>query len=49
MACFLGTYGADRNDNHLLDRGPLPKSVRVRATTVARFQIYDPRVPVMVR
>ncbi len=46
---LLGTYGADRNHNYILDRGPLPKSVRQRAQTIARFQFYDPRIPVSLR
>jgi len=28
----------------LVDRGPLKKSVRLRASTVARFNFYDPRI-----
>ena len=32
---FLGL--GDRNYNRILDRGPVPKSVRLRAVTVARF------------
>jgi hypothetical protein len=46
---FVGLYGADRNFNKTLDRGPLPKSVRMRATAVARFCYYDPRVQAMLR
>ena len=46
---LTGQYGADRNHNYLLDRGPLPKSVRQKAQTVARFQFYDPRIPVLLR
>jgi hypothetical protein len=37
----MGTYGADRNGNGRYDRGTVPKSVRLRATQVARFTIYD--------
>ncbi len=32
-----------------LDRGPVPKSVRMRATMVGRFNFYDPRVPLVIR
>lgn len=32
-----------------LDRGPLPRSVRMRAVTVARFNFYDPRLPLSIR
>jgi hypothetical protein len=32
-----------------LDRGPLPRSTRLRAVTVARFNYYDPRLPLSVR
>jgi hypothetical protein len=46
---FSGRWGADRNRNSLLDRGPVPKSVRMRATLVARFNYYDPRVPALLR
>ncbi len=46
---FVGLYGADRNFNKLLDRGPIPKSVRLRATSVARFNYYDPRIPCILR
>jgi len=28
----------------LVDRGPLGKSTRLRASTVARFNFYDPRI-----
>jgi hypothetical protein len=48
-ALFTGAYGGDRNFNHLLDRGPLPKAVRLRATVVARFNFYDLRVPAAIR
>ncbi len=41
---FSGLHGADRNFNKQLDRGPLPASSRMRATTVARFNYYDGRV-----
>jgi hypothetical protein len=46
---FTGLYGADRNFNKKLDRGPVPKSVRLRAVEVARFNFYDPRVQTVVR
>ncbi len=32
-----------------LDRGPVPKSVRMRASVIARFNFYDPRLPLVVR
>lgn len=32
-----------------LDRGPVPKSVRMRAVVVARFNFYDPRIPLVTR
>lgn len=41
---LLGLYGADRNGNRRFDRGETPTSVRMRATTVARFNFYNPRV-----
>ncbi len=46
---FSGLYGADRNQNGVLDRGPLVESVRMRATTIARFVVYDPRLPLTLR
>ena len=46
---FSGLYGADRNFNRVLDRGSVPRSVRLRATTVARFNFYDPRLPMTIR
>ncbi len=49
MSIFSGIYGADRNFNLRLDRGPLPKSARLRAIEVARFNYYDPRIPDMIR
>lgn len=38
---FMGIHGADRNGNGRFDRGTVPKSVRLRATQIARFTIYD--------
>jgi hypothetical protein len=49
ITVLTGQYGADRNHNYRLDRGPLPKSVRQRAQLIARFQFYDPRIPVLLR
>ncbi len=46
---FNGLYGADRNFNKRLDRGPLPTSARLRAQPVARFNFYDPRLICLVR
>lgn len=46
---FTGVYGADRNYNKKLDRGTVPKSVRLRAQVVARFNFYDPRVQAIMR
>ncbi|HYE04015.1 MAG TPA: hypothetical protein VEL07_00730 [Planctomycetota bacterium] len=46
---FVGRWGADRDADGVLDRGPLPPSVRLRATTVGGFVFYDPRVPLTVR
>jgi hypothetical protein len=60
-AIFSGQYGADRNANGTmvengvnvwrgrLDRGPVPKSTRLRAITVARFNYYDPRLTLVIR
>ncbi len=38
----FGHYGADRNANGVLDRGPVPASARMRATTLVRLNFYDP-------
>ena len=46
---FLGLYGADRNFDGILDRGILKKSIRLRASTVARYNFYDPRLTVVFR
>ncbi len=46
---FNGRYGADRNGNRRLDRGPVLRSVRMRAQQVARIMYYDARVPVKIR
>ncbi len=46
---FTGAFGADRNYNKKLDRGNVPKSVRLRAQQVARFNYYDPRVQAIMR
>ncbi|HYE05053.1 MAG TPA: hypothetical protein VEL07_05955 [Planctomycetota bacterium] len=44
MSVFSGRWGADRNANKRLDRGPVPRSQRLRASTVGRFNYYDLRV-----
>lgn len=44
-----GVYGADRNHNYVLDRGAQSRSTRLRANLVARFNFYDPRLPVTLR
>jgi hypothetical protein len=46
---FLGLNGGDRNFNNKLDRGPLPKSARLRAAFVARYNFYDPRLVLRLR
>ncbi len=46
---FCGLFGADRNGNSRLDRGPLPASVRLRAVEVARINFYDPRLGFSLR
>ncbi|HYE04477.1 MAG TPA: hypothetical protein VEL07_03045, partial [Planctomycetota bacterium] len=48
-AIFSGIHGADRNCNGRLDRGPVPASTRLRASSVARFNVYDPRLPLTLR
>jgi hypothetical protein len=44
----LGHWGADRNGNRRLDVGPVPRTARMRAETVARFEYYDPVMRVNV-
>lgn len=46
---FLGLWGADRNFNGKFDRGSVPRSVRLRAVPVARFNFYDPRLTLKLR
>jgi hypothetical protein len=46
---FLGQWGADRNFNGKFDRGTVPTSVRLRATPVARYNYYDPRLTLKLR
>ena len=46
---FNGLWGADRNYNFRIDRGRLPKSVRLRAVQVVRFNFYDPRLVCLLR
>lgn len=41
---YLGIFGADRNGNQRFDVGSVPASVRMRAVSVARFNVYQPRV-----
>jgi hypothetical protein len=46
---FLARWGADRNFNGILDRGPLPRSLRLRASEVAHYNFYDPRLTLKLR
>jgi hypothetical protein len=45
----VGNFGADRNGNGKFDRGPIPPSVRLRATQVGRFNYYDKRFVASLR
>jgi hypothetical protein len=38
----LGHWGADRNGNGVWDRGPVPRTQRMRASELGRMVIYDP-------
>jgi hypothetical protein len=49
LSMFLGLWGADRNFNGKLDRGPIPTSVRLRATLVSRYNYYDPRLTLKIK
>lgn len=42
---YLGSFGADRNMNGRYDVGDIPKSVTLRPKLVARFNFYDPILP----
>ena len=42
-------FGADRNGNRTLDRGPVPQSTRLRASLLARYNFYDPRLTLRLR
>lgn len=46
---FCGLWGADRNFNRVLDRGPVSSNVRLRASQIAKFNFYDPRIPIVTR
>ncbi len=48
-AIFSGIYGADRNWNQRLDRGPIDPGIRLRAIEVGRFNVYDPRLALSLR
>ena len=45
---YFALWGADRHENLRFDEGPLPRTQRLRATTVARFDFYDPRAQVVM-
>jgi hypothetical protein len=49
LSMFLGLWGADRNFNGKLDRGPIPTSVRLRASLVSRYNFYDPRLTLKIK
>jgi hypothetical protein len=48
-AVLYSTYGADRNGNRTLDRGVVQQSTRLRATLLARYNFYDPRLTLRLR
>ena len=43
MRPWLGAWGLDANGNGEVNQGPIPKSMRMRASVVARFNFYDQR------
>ncbi|HYE07034.1 MAG TPA: hypothetical protein VEL07_16065 [Planctomycetota bacterium] len=43
-AQYFGVWGADRNGNEVFDRGPMPRSVRLRALHIGRWNFYDRRL-----
>ncbi|MBA3683964.1 MAG: hypothetical protein H0W72_01810 [Planctomycetes bacterium] len=45
----MGHWGADRNNNGKLDRGPVPRSTRMQAREVSRFVFYDPILRLSVK
>ncbi len=46
---YLGVHGVDRNGNGRYDRGPLPPSTRIRASTVVAYDFYDRRLIAALR
>jgi hypothetical protein len=44
-AFMLGIHGADRNGSGAFERGPVPKSVRMKAIVISRFNFYDRILP----
>ncbi len=44
MPAYFVYYGADRNQNGVCDHGTVRTSMRLRASTIARFLAYDPRL-----
>ena len=48
-SAWLGWHGLDANGNGTIDVGSVPKSMRMRATVVARFNFYDQRTWQTVR
>ncbi|MBA3685464.1 MAG: hypothetical protein H0W72_09520 [Planctomycetes bacterium] len=44
LASYCIRHGADSNGNGVYDRGPVRASARLRATSIARFIAYDPRI-----
>ncbi|MBA3683779.1 MAG: hypothetical protein H0W72_00820 [Planctomycetes bacterium] len=49
LSGYLIRNGADRDRNGVFDRGPVRNSVRMRASTIARFLAYDPRLYLQMR
>ncbi len=46
---LYSNFGADRNGNRTLDRGVVQQSTRLRATLLARYNFYDPRLTLRLR
>lgn len=46
---FSGCFGGDRNGDRMMTRGPLAKSIRLKAVEVGRFAYYDPRLSLNLR
>jgi hypothetical protein len=45
----VGNWWFDRNFNGRRDVGPIPRGTRLRARTIGRYNVYDPRLHLVLR